>query len=586
MVTTLACLWPVLAGAAAGSAPRLVLQPHQQAVVDDLRANPAQKGLILYHHFGSGKTITSLAVAEALAVGEVIVLVPKHLQVHWLQELRKYGVRDPGRYRILDYGDVQALKALPSLQGKMVLIDESHRFIDRVRHAEDEAAAVYAQVYEKIQKQAAKVLSLSGSIVYNDAIDLSYQINLVRGEAVLPTSLKEFQKSFMRPHPLKSFFRGHVLEGMLLPVYAIQSLVMIKPFYFPSSEAEMGQGLGIALLSPMVVISALKMNYPVAQIPLTEFSLQRLRAFAPYLSYYQGYRADAERQAYPRVVEHQRVCDLHPLAIQFWYKLVDGALEPRSVFTLLKDRPGVQPSWSTLNLRLDHFQKALFHEVGAGRQIGNLGFRDVDTGEQVEPEKFIRLAAEIHKAQGPVVIYSHYAQNGIQRIWHFLKRTLPHKQVALLSSTTTIAQQEQLLRDYNAGKVDILLLNPEMSEGISLRGTDQLHILEPSENYALSEQIKGRVVRFRSHTHLPAARQQVHIFHWSTRWSFWNQMLEKRAHWGVYHREFNYYSPAAAGYDGRLNMKEISPDAAAMAKRNFNSVVDAKLRKLLDEMKG
>ena len=68
------------------------LLPHQKVVRDYLLMETPYRGLLLYHGLGSGKTCSSIAVAESLlSTKKVFVLLPASLEQNYRGELRKCG---------------------------------------------------------------------------------------------------------------------------------------------------------------------------------------------------------------------------------------------------------------------------------------------------------------------------------------------------------------------------------------------------------------------------------------------------------------------------------------------------------------
>jgi len=66
--------------------------PHQKLVKEYININTPYRGVLLYHGLGSGKTCSSIAIAENLkAYKNVIVMTPKSLQMNYIQELKKCG---------------------------------------------------------------------------------------------------------------------------------------------------------------------------------------------------------------------------------------------------------------------------------------------------------------------------------------------------------------------------------------------------------------------------------------------------------------------------------------------------------------
>ena len=76
---------------ARGSNARELL-PHQKVVRDYLLQETPYRGVLLYHGLGSGKTCSSIAVAESLLSNKkVYVLLPASLESNYRGELRKCG---------------------------------------------------------------------------------------------------------------------------------------------------------------------------------------------------------------------------------------------------------------------------------------------------------------------------------------------------------------------------------------------------------------------------------------------------------------------------------------------------------------
>jgi hypothetical protein len=105
------------------------LLPHQKVVRDYLLAETPYRGLLLYHGLGSGKTCSSIAVAESLlSTKKVIVMLPASLEDNYREELRKCG--DP-LYMYDQHWLQQALTPESREQGLRMGI--SAGFLDKTR---------------------------------------------------------------------------------------------------------------------------------------------------------------------------------------------------------------------------------------------------------------------------------------------------------------------------------------------------------------------------------------------------------------------------------------------------------------------
>jgi len=69
------------------------LLTHQKIVRDYINLNTPYRGLLLYHGLGSGKTCSSIAIAEGIKSGgkQVIVMTPASLQRNYIEEIKKCG---------------------------------------------------------------------------------------------------------------------------------------------------------------------------------------------------------------------------------------------------------------------------------------------------------------------------------------------------------------------------------------------------------------------------------------------------------------------------------------------------------------
>ncbi len=68
------------------------LLTHQKIVRDYLNSYTPYRGLLMYHKLGSGKTCTSIAIAEGMKNrSKVIVMTPKSLRDNYIDELKKCG---------------------------------------------------------------------------------------------------------------------------------------------------------------------------------------------------------------------------------------------------------------------------------------------------------------------------------------------------------------------------------------------------------------------------------------------------------------------------------------------------------------
>ena len=68
------------------------LMTHQKVVADYLNTYTPYRGLLIYHGLGSGKTCTSIAIAEGMKTDkQIVVMTPASLKTNFFSELKKCG---------------------------------------------------------------------------------------------------------------------------------------------------------------------------------------------------------------------------------------------------------------------------------------------------------------------------------------------------------------------------------------------------------------------------------------------------------------------------------------------------------------
>jgi superfamily II DNA or RNA helicase len=108
------------------------------------------------------------------------------------------------------------------------------------------------------------------------------------------------------------------------------------------------------------------------------------------------------------------------------------------------------------------------------------------------------------------VIFSHFLNMGIKPIMKYLDS----KKISYgyVTGDLSIQQRQQAVIDYNSGKSKIMFISKAGSEGLDLKNTTYVIILESSWNLGSIEQIIGRAVRYKSHETLPESKKKVTIY--------------------------------------------------------------------------
>lgn len=107
------------------------------------------------------------------------------------------------------------------------------------------------------------------------------------------------------------------------------------------------------------------------------------------------------------------------------------------------------------------------------------------------------------------VVYSNFLDSGVKSYAEGLERKgIPY---AIFDGSLSDKKRKQIVEDYNAGKIKALLISGAGAQGIDLKGTKLVQLLEPHWNNPRLEQAMGRAIRYKSHAHLPEQDRHVHV---------------------------------------------------------------------------
>lgn len=107
------------------------------------------------------------------------------------------------------------------------------------------------------------------------------------------------------------------------------------------------------------------------------------------------------------------------------------------------------------------------------------------------------------------VVYSNFLESGLHPLSKKLKQlNIPH---GSFTGEQNDAERNEIINNYNKGKLKVLLLSPAGAEGLDLKGTKYSGIMDPSWNPEKENQFIGRAARFKSHESLPENERHVNV---------------------------------------------------------------------------
>jgi superfamily II DNA or RNA helicase len=109
------------------------------------------------------------------------------------------------------------------------------------------------------------------------------------------------------------------------------------------------------------------------------------------------------------------------------------------------------------------------------------------------------------------IVYSNYinALNDYSKL--LTSKGIPH---AVFTGKQSRKERDRIRDAYNSGELKAILLSSAGGEGLDLKGTRQVQILEPHWNPEKINQVVGRAVRYKSHEHLSEPERNVQVEHY------------------------------------------------------------------------
>lgn len=434
---------------------------------------PHIRGILAFYRVGSGKTASAILAAVVLmqrkVVRNVVILTPASLRQNFIDEIKR-TVLDPYSQKqlISNVYSIQAPNKIPTekVVGSLLIIDEVHNL---------RSEGARFDIIRQLTTKSAKNLLLTATPVYNYPPDIFPLLLLTDGKLIRD---KLFDDN-LKQKDAQSTFRKE-----------------FGPY-------------GTGKISPQGV----KSNEPIIQ------DLRPLLACS--ILYYEPTAAD--KQYYPKVKDRD---------VRIPMTEIQGNVHK----SLAKKQQ--QGGNGSGDMTLEQFEQTLLNGgslsslssyLAKYRMLGNAAmvrptimavskktgkiYRKKGSVISIESGKVPHIVESIIRMlnkktiTGKAVVYSEFIELGLDLIKNELTtRDIPF---GIFSGSVSIAQKNKYVKDYNEDKLRILLISKAGAEGLTLKNTTELHIMEPGWNEEGVRQVIGRVSRFQSHTRKP---QLVNVY--------------------------------------------------------------------------
>jgi len=215
------------------------------------------------------------------------------------------------------------------------------------------------------------------------------------------------------------------------------------------------------------------------------------------------YHANSDK-GFPSVIEHTEKVDMSDSQRDIYNTVTNNA----NVLVAAKVRSGLPPNKKDLR-SLNAFMNAARIVSNNPKAYGGTEISN-KVRKVISNLKRFRKQDIKHKA----VIYSNYIEGGLEPIIELLKENkIPYNK---FTGGLSDKQRRLIVEQYNNGTVPNLLISGAGAEGLDLKRTNSMHLLEPHWNEQRMDQVKGRSVRYQSHLGLPKDKQKVDIYNYQS----------------------------------------------------------------------
>lgn len=477
------------------------LQTPQKFMSKYINPNTPYKGVLVFHQIGSGKTCTSIQIAESWKNDRnIIVVVPASLIGNYRNELRSkcaghHYLKDSERELLKKFHPMsdeykEIIKRSDDRIDKVYTIYSYNMFIkyaeegklslkntlliiDEVQNLVSDDGKYYEVLSGLIQNSpmSLRIVLLSATPMFDKPSEIALTLNLLRLPKPLPIG-NEFDKMFLEETRKRNGEVTYHSKNIEIFKRMIRGYVS----YFRGADP--------------ISFPELKLKY--VKCVMGDF---QYRAYATVM----GREDRGDRfQEYKKNIRLIRSGDIIKLPNNFFIgtRMVSNIAFPNN------------------DINIDGLESLTKHKI-----MNNLEKYSI---------KFYKILKKIERCHGKVFVYSTFRSfGGLESFIKILelsgykdyeKHGDGRRRFGIFSGDENISQKERIKEIYNrddniyGDKLKILLLSPAAREGLSLYNVKQLHILEPYWNFSRIAQILGRAVRYCSHKALPEDERIVNAY--------------------------------------------------------------------------
>ncbi len=214
-------------------------------------------------------------------------------------------------------------------------------------------------------------------------------------------------------------------------------------------------------------------------------------------------RNQLDRKNFDNITSNKETsADYFKLRVSFFQRLFDNSDFPKKI-----DKPPLlaimnEEEERKMDLILNSDDPAVKAYYGEARQGSNT------IGQGKKLKKVIETIENSPNSQN--IIYVAFVDNGLNKLVDMM--ILKDMSYAVVSGAEGALEKQKSVSDYNTGIVNNMIITKAGAEGLDLKNTTNLFVVDMPWNEATREQVIGRGIRYKSHISLPPNKRFVNVY--------------------------------------------------------------------------
>ena len=542
------------------------LREYQIFIGKYLDYNSPYRDILIYHGLGSGKTASTINLYNILYNStpgwNVFLLLKATLRAGWIKELEKWLQTEDKQYRLdnikfisydapnADKSFMDAVKNADTSKKNLYVIEEAHNFIGNVYSNISSGMGKRAQtiydyiVQDKRENEGVRVVLLTATPTVNKPYELALIFNLLR-----PGSFPKSEAQFNQ-HYISTSGGGLEILNPLRKNNFQRRILGLVSYYIGATPDFFARKTMTYIDIPMAKYQDEIYEYfEQLEDSISKKSKQRSQTYMAYTrqscnfvfpSMAQG--LTGENRPRPRNFKISDKLDKGELDIdkkdEQYYDVSDYLNQVNKFITTFD-------SYLSTRMFNDKDKKyTIIDDIKKIRETYNHNVTEFYNKEIQKSTlfealymcsaKFLTAIINILRSSGPVLVYSNYVlMEGLEIFKMYLKyfgfssfkdmntgtpgfRYIEYHGGIDKEQRFRNVEQFNVIENKDGSVVKIIMISPAGAEGLSLRNTRQVHIIEPYWHEVRIKQMVGRAIRLCSHRDLPKAERHVEVFRYKS----------------------------------------------------------------------